>query len=247
MARWKVVRLDYLFSVIIPCLIAIYVNGGSLHSHLETIFGWAFLGVAGNVINDIIDDDRDLGWRSKELAAVAMGSILLSVLCFVDLVVSNPLNLLWILLSVTFVLLYCLLFKKYPIVSTIGQVIPEILFPYFTIHIPNSSIEWLWILSLLFFGFLSQFVHETIDEEAISTFSPRITRVIVYLFSSITLVLGAFLFVFTFDYNILPFAFVPAATMYIFRNQKRAPAKNIKDIGLILGNFFMAYFILLVL
>ncbi|MBD3187213.1 hypothetical protein GF325_10320 [Candidatus Bathyarchaeota archaeon] len=247
MERWKIVRLDYLFSVIIPCLIAIYISGNDLLVHLKTMAGWAFLGIAGNVINDAIDKDRDLGWHVKELIAISLGSILLAMLCFVDLFVENPVNIMWICLAIALVLLYCVKFKKHAITSTIVQVTPEIMFPFFTIYMPVNFVDWCWLISLLLFGYLSQLTHEAIDGEAITKFSKRQVQAIIILFSILTLASGVILFALTLDWNIVPFALVPLATIYIFRAPRDHTARNIKDVGIILGNFFMIYFTILLL
>ena len=55
MNRIEVLRLDYLFSVILPCLLAIYINHLHIIDYLDIIFGWGFLGITGNLLNDIKD------------------------------------------------------------------------------------------------------------------------------------------------------------------------------------------------
>ncbi|NMC05738.1 MAG: UbiA family prenyltransferase [Candidatus Lokiarchaeota archaeon] len=248
-SRWAVVRLDYLFVVVIPCLVALYTNrnlpGFMILDHLKTILGWTFLGIAGNVINDIVDKDRDTGWRAKELAAIAIGSICLAALCLVDAVMANVINALWIGTAIALILLYNFGMKKVPLASGFVQVLAEIAMPYFTIHVPDDEQEWFWLLSLYLFGVLSQFMHEALDRDALARrFSPARVRSIVLLFSILTLVSGFVLLALSGDLNILPFAFVPVACIYIYR-VPRASAGNIKSIGIILGNFFMVYFVVL--
>ncbi|MEX2684630.1 MAG: UbiA family prenyltransferase [Candidatus Sigynarchaeota archaeon] len=248
-SRWEAIRLDYLFVVVIPCLIALYANksdpGFTILDHLKTILGWAFLAVAGNVINDIVDKDRDTGWRAKELAAIAMGSICLALLCFVDAVAINLLNALWIGTAMVLVAVYNFGMKRIPLASGFVQVFAEICMPFFTIHVPDDPVEWLWLASLYLFGVLSQFMHEALDRDALARrFSPARVRSIVILFSIFTLVSGLVLFILSRDFNIVPIAFVPLACIYIYR-VPRASAGNIKSIGIILGNFFMVYFIVL--
>jgi 4-hydroxybenzoate polyprenyltransferase len=247
--RWSAIRLDYLFVVVIPCLIALYTNktvpGFTFLGHLKTILGWVFLGIAGNVINDMVDKDRDTGWRGKELAAVALGSIALALLCFADAVAANPLNAAWIATAIGLILVYNLGMKRIPLASGFVQVFAEICMPYFTIHVPDDPAEWLWLASLYLFGVLSQFMHEALDRDALAQrFTQARVRAIVILFSVLTLASGSVLFILTLDFNILPFAFVPAACIYIFR-VPRASSGNIKSIGIILGNFFMVYFVVL--
>jgi 4-hydroxybenzoate polyprenyltransferase len=249
--RWDVLRLDYLFAVLVPCLIALYItrSGASgFLDHLRTILGWAFLGIAGNVINDIVDKDRDLDWKNKELGAIAIGSIVLSVLCFVSVMASDPMMIVYVGVAIVLVFVYCIGLKKIPIASGFVQVFAEVCMPYFSIHVPDSSIEWFWLVSLFFFSILSQFTHEAIDKEAVSSrFSLNKVRIIVFIFSGLTLGCGTILFLLTLDYNILPVAFVPFATIYMFRKFNAVPAPNIKNIGIIIGNFYMIFFLVLIL
>lgn len=253
MNRWSIVRLDYLFSVVIPCLVAIYVNDLPLLDHVKTIFGWVFLGIAGNVINDMVDKDRDHGWHPKEMAAVALGSIVLGVLCFADTFARDPASIAWVGLAVVLILLYSFKLKQVPVASALVQVLAELLLPYLTIHVPAGPLEWTWVGALYSFGVLSQLVHESIDNEAITRFSPRTIRRILISLALLTMGLGAVIFLSgplwlgaAPEWNILPFAFVPAAVIYIYRVPRSSPAPNIKNVGLILGNLFMAYFLLLV-
>jgi len=249
--RWGAIRLDYLFVVVIPCLIALYTNkylsGFTIIDHLKTILGWAFLAVAGNVINDMVDKDRDTGWRAKELAAVAVGCVCLALLCFMDAVIANPLNALWIGIAITLIVIYNFGMKHVPLASGFVQVFAEICMPYFTIHVPDDPIEWLWLVALYLFGVLSQFMHEALDRDALARrFSPARVRSIVILFSLLTIAAGTVLFFSSspWEFNIVPIAFVPLACIYIFR-VPRASSGNIKSIGIILGNFFMVYFVVL--
>ena len=247
--RWSAVRLDYLFVVVIPCLVALYTSNNSpgftILDHLKTIIGWVFLGIAGNVINDMVDKDRDTGWNAKELGAVALGSIALALLGFAGAVVASPLNAAWIATAICLILVYNLGMKRIPLASGFVQVFAEICMPFFTIHVPDDPAEWLWLVSLYLFGVLSQFMHEALDRDALAQrFSPARVRSIVLLFSALTLAAGFALLFLSWDFNILPFAFVPAACIYIFR-VPRASAGNIKSVGIILGNFFMVYFVVL--
>jgi len=249
--RWGVLRLDYLFAVLVPCMIALYVTrsgAAGLLEHLRLIAGWAFLGIAGNVINDVVDKDRGLDWNTKELAAIAIGSLVLSLLCFGSAFVLDPMTTVYVAIAIGLVFVYCIGLKKIPLASGFVQVFAEVCMPFFSIHVPSSPVEWLWLVSLFCFSVLSQFMHEAIDKEAMaSRFSPNQMRIIMFVFSGLTLGCGTILFLITMDYNILPVAFVPFATIYIFRSPRMNPASNIKSIGIILGNFFMIYFLVLIL
>ncbi|MHA1717771.1 MAG: hypothetical protein ACTSXP_19170, partial [Promethearchaeota archaeon] len=246
---WKITRLDYLFSVVIPCLLAIYLNRAqiTLLDNLKTIFGWIFLGIGGNVINDILDRDRDLGWRKKDLLAVSISSIFLGFILFSEIFIKNMLNIILVLGSVILVLAYCVKLKKIPFASSFVQVFAEIVLPYFTIHVPSDNIEWLWLGGLYTFSVLSQMVHESIDGEAITRYSPRAIQIIMILLSITTIGIGAIIFIFTLDYIIIPFSFVPMATIYTYRKPKKSPNKRIKDVGIIIGNLFMVYIIILII
>lgn len=47
--RIDLLRLDYLLSVLIPMLTAIFLNRLNLFVHIDIIIGFAFLAVTGNI------------------------------------------------------------------------------------------------------------------------------------------------------------------------------------------------------
>ena len=53
--RIDLLRLDYAFSVIVPCLLALYFNNLTVRSHLDIIIGFLLYAITGNTINDAID------------------------------------------------------------------------------------------------------------------------------------------------------------------------------------------------
>ena len=53
--RIELLRLDYLFSVLLPCILAIYINKFEVMNHIDILIGFSFLGITGNTLNDVID------------------------------------------------------------------------------------------------------------------------------------------------------------------------------------------------
>ena len=52
---FNLLRIEYLFSVLIPCLLAIYLNNFEFVDHLWILSGFAFYAITGNTLNDFID------------------------------------------------------------------------------------------------------------------------------------------------------------------------------------------------
>ena len=52
---FKLLRVEYIFSVIIPCLLCIYLNDYDIFSHIWVLAGFAFYAITGNTLNDVID------------------------------------------------------------------------------------------------------------------------------------------------------------------------------------------------
>ena len=83
--RLDLLRLDYAFAVIVPCLFAIYLNDLNLLSHLDVILGFVFFVMTGCVMNDALDrrDPREVETiqRTKEFVWKELAA--LAIACFV--------------------------------------------------------------------------------------------------------------------------------------------------------------------
>ncbi|MHA1782038.1 MAG: hypothetical protein ACTSUL_01280, partial [Promethearchaeota archaeon] len=51
----KLLRIEYIFSVLVPCLLSIYLNNYNLLNHIWILAGFAFYAITGNTLNDFID------------------------------------------------------------------------------------------------------------------------------------------------------------------------------------------------
>ncbi|MFW9969126.1 MAG: hypothetical protein ACFFDF_02920, partial [Candidatus Odinarchaeota archaeon] len=52
---FKLLRVEYLFSVLIPCLLCIYLNGYDITTNIWILAGFGFYAITGNTLNDAID------------------------------------------------------------------------------------------------------------------------------------------------------------------------------------------------
>ena len=52
---FKLLRIEYIFSVLIPCLLSIYLNDYDIGSQIWILTGFAFYAITGNTLNDVID------------------------------------------------------------------------------------------------------------------------------------------------------------------------------------------------
>ncbi|MFX1451916.1 MAG: hypothetical protein ACFFCM_13805 [Promethearchaeota archaeon] len=269
MNRIELLRLDYLFSVILPCLLAIYINYLNIIDYLNIIFGWGFLGITGNLLNDIKDKDREVPFRDKELATIALVSFGLGIILLLKSLLLDLIMLFLALISIILVILYCIKLKPYPITNKIILVTSHVIFPYLIIKIasnyapvqfPNMEKifrllslgeKFFWgeialIAAFFVFTFSSQVTHEAIDQEAIQKYSLRTIQIIVQVASISTIILIGLTILFLKDIYLIPLSFAPAGPIYIFRRPK-VPSPGIKDVGIVLGNLLMVYFLVLIL
>jgi 4-hydroxybenzoate polyprenyltransferase len=253
MNRIELLRLDYLFSVIVPCLLAIYLNNLNIldNNYLGIIFGWAFIGITGNLLNDAIDKDRDIDYTTKEMGTIAIVAFILGITLMVETFLREPITLIFALASILLVIAYCVKIKKYAIVNKFVLVFSHIVFPYLMIRIqePPTPIGWgeiLLLATFLAFSFSGQVIHEHIDREAIQSYSHRKIQIIVQVASVATIALGCCAMILLRNYYLLPFIVVPLGPMYIYR-KPRPPGPHVKDVGIIIGNLIMVYIIILIL
>ncbi len=267
--RIEVLRLDYLFSVILPCILAIYINKLNIIDYLDIIFGWGFLGITGNLLNDIMDKDREIPFRDKELATMGLVSFGLGIILLLKAMLKDLLMLGLALCSIIFVILYCIKLKPYPMINKIVLVTSHVIFPYLIIKIaskyapfrlfelgkrlqtvvPGQNFYWgeaFLLASFFVFVFSSQVVHEAIDEEAMQKFSLRTIQIVVQVASISTIAFICLSIYYLGDLFLIPLAFAPAGPIYMFRRPK-VPSPGVKDVGIVIGNLLMVYFLVLIL
>lgn len=255
MNRIELLRLDYLFSVVIPCLLAVYIAELNIFNYLGIIFGWSFIGITGNLLNDAIDKDRGIDYSTKELGTIAIISFILGITLMMDTFRKAPITIIFALCSIFLVIGYCVLLKKYAIVNKFVLVSSHIIFPYLMVRFLSLEIETLQPISLgeimllltfLVFSFSGQVIHEAIDKEAITSFSQRKVQIIVQVASIITIITGICAIVLIGNYLLFPFIIVPLGPMYIYRKPV-VPRKQVKDVGLVIGNLIMVYILVLII
>jgi hypothetical protein len=258
--RLNLLRLDYAFSVIVPLLFAIYYNHYNLFDHLDIIMGFLFYAITGNTLNDAIDMrdpneketiERTQGFHWKEIMAIGIISFLFGSMFFIRTILAHPINGLFLFLTIAMVILYCLK-KAIPIFNQILLGISHIIFPYLMIKADASADpllslnEWLLMLCFLFFAFSGQVVHEIIDGDAISRLSLKTQQKVVIISSSLTVIVGIIISIVIQDYYFLPFAFIPLGSIYTFRTPTKS-TQGVKDVGIIMGNIIMFYFLILII
>ncbi len=257
--RIDLLRLDYAFSVLVPCLMAIYINNLPILHHLDLLTGFLLYAVTGNTLNDVIDmrdpDEietlkRVKGYHWKEILAIAAISFLFGTTMFVRTFQEHPINILYLTLTVGMVILYC--FKKdVPILNQILLGASHVFFPYIMIktdaNMPSfSSEEWILMVTFFFYAFSGQVVHEIIDGDAITKFSPRTQQFTVILSSIITIIMGFLTVWLLDDIYFIPIALIPLGSIYTFRKPTES-TQGVKDVGIVLGNVLLVYFFVLIL
>ncbi|MHA1731894.1 MAG: hypothetical protein ACTSU5_08115 [Promethearchaeota archaeon] len=259
--RIDLLRLDYIFSVIVPCLMAVYFHSLNLFAHLDIIGGFACFAVTGNLLNDAIDSrdpddvetkERTEGFHWKEIAAMGLLAFLFGSTLFVRSVTQHPVNGIILVAIIAMVVLYCVKLKPVPIVNQVLLGVSHVVLPFIMIKVDAGStpvmeeIDWVLLLTFFAYAITGQLVHEVIDGDAITRFSLRTQQAIIWASSLVTIAAGIWATAYLRMYYFLPFVFIPLGTLYTFRKPTTS-TKGVKDVGIVLGNVIMFYFLVLIL
>lgn len=266
---FKLLRVEYLFSVLIPCLLCIYLNGYDLVSHIWILAGFAFYAITGNTLNDVIDMtdpneketlQRVKGYSRKEISVLSIASFLLGTMCFMNDILANPLLGIYLIIIVLMVVFYCL-FKSLLIINHIILGISHILLPYFMIKINEGDLlppmnifpdmnlfEALILAAIIAVAFTGQMVHEMIDGDSLAKLKPRTSQLVILTSCSISIIIAVISFIITNFLVFLPIMFFPFGIIYVFRKPRTdlLGRTSLKDIGIILGNLMFAYMFILI-
>jgi len=259
-------RLEYLFSVIIPCLLAIYLNNYEIVNHLFLLAGFGFYAITGNTLNDMFDMkdpneketlERVKGYSRKEIGTIAIASFFLGTLCFGFEIRFKPILGIYLVIIVVLVVIYCM-YKRFVIINQIILGISHIFLPYLMIKInadPTvpifpflSLFEWLILACTASVAFTGQMLHEMIDGDSLAQLKPETAQKVIWISALISLALGIFSLIFTLELWFLPFIIFPFGILYIFRRPRNDILgwTSLKDIGIILGNLVLVYFIIII-
>ena len=261
MSKFSLLRLDYTFSVIIPMLLAIYLNRLNPFNHIDILIGFLFFAISGNTWNDVIDmrDQKETetlkrveGYHPKEIFTIGFVSFILGITLLLRTCLQHLLNAIFLIIIIIMVLVYCLWVKPIPFLNHILLGASHMLLPYFMIKIDaglplvDLRVELPLIIAFFAFALTGQFVHEVIDSDALTKrFSLRQCQIIIWISSIISLILGIWAFIVLKQYYFFPFVFLPIGTMYTFRRPTKS-TQGVKDIGILIGNFLLIYFICLI-
>ncbi|MFX0106368.1 MAG: UbiA family prenyltransferase [Candidatus Hodarchaeota archaeon] len=266
---FKLLRVEYIFSVLIPCLLCIYLNEDyNLESHIWILAGFAFYAITGNTLNDVIDMkdpneketlERVKGYSRKEISVLAIASFLLGTMCFMKRILTIPILGVYLTFIVCMVVFYCI-FKSLVIINHIILGVSHIILPYFMIKIDGGDIfmnifpemelfESLILAAITAVAFTGQMVHEMIDGDSLAKLKPRTSQLVIWIACIISLSIAVISFIITTYLIFLPILFFPLGIMYIFRKPRTdlLGRTQLKDIGIILGNLMFAYMIILVI
>lgn len=260
-SRFGLLRLDYTFSVLVPMLIAIYLNNLNPFKHIDILLGFTFLAITGNTWNDVIDmrDPNEIetlrrveGYHPREIFIIGLVSFILGFSLLLRTCFQNFLNAILLIIVIVMVLIYCKWAKLVPILNLVLLGASHVLLPYFMIKIDAglplmSDNEWILMVIFLTFALTGQLVHETIDKVSSlrKYFSLRQCQILIWIFSIISLILGLWAFIILGEFYFFPFIFLPIGTMYTFRHPTES-TQGVKDVGILIGNFLLIYFVCLI-
>ncbi|MHA1624529.1 MAG: hypothetical protein ACTSWH_05330, partial [Promethearchaeota archaeon] len=88
-----------------------------------------------------------------------------------------------------------------------------------------------------------------IDGDSLSKLSPKMSQIIIWGVSFISLIVGILMIIITQFYMFFPIIIFPLGIMYIFRKPREdlRGRYSLKDIGIILGNLVFIYLIILII
>ncbi len=258
--RLDLLRLGYTFSVIVPCLLAIYLHDLILWDYLDIIFGFLFYAITGNTLNDVIDArnpeeietiERVRGFTWKEILSIAILSFIFGSMLFIRTIIENWINGVILGVIIILVVVYCFQ-KRIPIVNQIFLGVSHVFLPYLMIKIDSgvtpilSAEEWFLMITFFAFAFTGQIVHEAVDGDAITRFSLRVQQIVVIISSVVTIGVGIAAVIVLKEIYFLPFCLIPIGSIYVFRKPEK-PKPGVKDVGIILGNIILIYFLVLII
>jgi hypothetical protein len=116
-------------------------------------------------------------------------------------------------------------------------------FPYMELD------ESLILTAITAVAFLGQMVHEMIDGDSLAKLKPKTSQLIIWIVCIISLGIAVISFIVTKKLIFLPILFFPLGIMYIFRKPRTdlLGRRQLKDIGIILGNLMFVYMIILII
>lgn len=224
--RIDLLRLDYTFSVIVPMLLAIFLNRLNPFEHIDIILGFTFLAITGNTWNDVFDMkdpneketlERVAGYHPREIFTIGLTSFILGITLLMRTCFQHPINGLLLFIIIVMVLLYCKWLKPYPIINQLLLGASHIFLPYLMIKIDAdtktliSVNEWILMMMFFAFAFTGQIVHEVIDGDAIRKhLSLKQCQIVIWIASFITLVSAIWIFIIypeDYKYYFVPFIF----------------------------------------
>ncbi|MFW9988165.1 MAG: UbiA family prenyltransferase, partial [Candidatus Odinarchaeota archaeon] len=260
--------LEYIFSVLIPCLLCIYLNDYEISSHIWILSGFAFYAITGNTLNDIIDMkdpneketlERVEGYGRKEIAVLAISSFSLGTMCFMNDILVNPILGLYLIIIIFMVIFYCI-FKKLVVINHIILGASHIILPYFMVKINAGDViihflphmelyESLILATITSVAFTGQMLHEMIDGDSLAKLKPKSSQLVIWVACLISLVIAIISFIITQYWIFLPIFLFPLGIMYIYRKPRTdlLGRTSLKDTGIILGNLMLIYIIILIL
>lgn len=264
---FKLLRIEYIFTVIVPCLFCLYLNDYKIIDHIWILAGFAFYAMAGNSLNDFFDmknpEDKETlervdGYSKKEVFVLFLCNFFLGSTCFMNPILEKPVLVVYLALIVIFVVLYCM-FKSLVIINHILLGVSHMFLPWFMIKIsagdsimnvlPDITLnEWLILFSASSLAFTGQMLHEQIDGDSITRFSLKTIQMIVWVSAIISMIIGTISLIITQLFLFFPFVFFPIGLMYIYRKPRDLRGiTTLKDIGIIMGNLVFGFVVILLI
>ncbi len=259
--RIDILRLDYLFSVLIPILIAIYLNDLNPFDYFDIIIGFFFLGIAGNTWNDFFDmkDQEEIetikrveGYHPREIFTIGLAAFIFGITLLLRTCFQNYINGILLGIAGFMVISYCIWIKSLIIINQIFLTVSHVILPYFMVKVGGDKNvlfygEFIFLIAFFLIGTLGQLVHEVIDNDSMRKhLSLKQCQIVIWIFSIFSIIFTIWSFILLQDYYFIPLLFMPLGIMFTFR-RPTSSTQGVKDVGILIGNFLLIYFICLII
>ena len=257
--RIDILRLDYLFSVLIPILIAIYLNNLNPLEHFDIIIGFCLLGIAGNTWNDVVDmkDSKEIdtiqrleGYAPREIFTIGAAAFIFGMTLLLRTCLINYINAIILGIAGFMVISYCKWIKPIIIINQIFLTVSHVILPYLMIKIDAEIYdiaygELVFLIAFFITGTLGQLVHEIIDNDSMRKhLSLKQCQLVIWIFSISSIIFIIWSFLLLQDYYFIPIIIIPLGILFTFRRPTQS-TQGVKDVGILIGNLLLIYFICL--
>ncbi len=226
-------RIEYVPALLIPILMGILDSGTFTLSLVSPILGWCLLAVSMNLMNDIIDKDRDFGLSKRAMLGLTFTSLVTGLL------MTYQHSLIYAMLFVALISIYNIKVQKVPILDTLTLILGYAIIGYFAFA---TSPKILTLVILVLGGFANELMDDIADRESTYKYLKGTAVKITILFSGLWAAATVYAAVTVGSYWIFfsVFSVITFLVSIRYRNNLKVWSE-MKKIGVEIGKFAAVY------